>query len=268
MKRTDWPLALSVGVGRMNAASFDSLAEAGIHQVELSSGRIAPFYEEIDFPHRSVEIVELAREHGVEITSIHLPFGPFTEIDPSSPDPAVRENFLKIQTELLEAAAKAGIPKAIVHPSGEPYPAEERPERLARAIEVIGKLCATAVSLGVTLCLENLPRTCLCRTSDEMQLFLQEIPELKVVFDTNHSLVEDNVHYIRAVGDRIVTLHVSDYDFVDEKHWLPGEGKNDWPAVFAALEEVGYAGRFLYELKEGYSDAQIAENYRKLVLQA
>ena len=112
---------------------------------------------------------------------------------------------------------------------------------------------------------ENLPRTCLCRTSDEMLRFLRDIPALRVVFDTNHSLKEDNAHYIRAVGEKIVTLHVSDYDFIDEKHWLPLEGKNDWEAILTALEEVGYAGRFLYELRSGYTYEQVAENYRRLL---
>ena len=264
-KRTEWPLALSVGPACMNAESFDKLAGAGIHQIELSSGWAAPFYDVIDFPHRAGEIVKLAKDHGVTISSIHLPFAPFSELEPTTADPALRANGLKIHTELMLAAAEAGIGLAIVHPSGEPYPEEERPERLERAIEVIGKLNSEAVKAGIALCLENLPRTCLCRTSDEMQLFLKAIPELRVVFDTNHSLQEDNAHYIRTVGDKIVTLHVSDYDFIDEKHWLPGEGKNDWNGIFAALEEVGYSGRFLYELKEGYSYQQIAENYRWLM---
>ena len=263
--RKAWPLALSVGPEVMNAEGFDALAAAGIHQVELSSGTPGPFYDLIDFPHRSQEIAALAKVHGVEITSIHLPFAPFMEIDPSSPDPVVREKFLAIQTELLEASARAEIPLAIVHPSGEPYKEEERPARLSTAIEVIGTLCRRATALGITLCLEDLPRTCLCRTSDEMMMFLDAIPDLMVVFDTNHSLSEDNVHYIQAVGSRIVSLHVSDYDFIDERHWLPGEGLNPWEKILTALEEAGYQGRFLYELREGYTYPQVAENYRALL---
>ena len=262
--RNTWPLALSVRPETMNAAAFDELAEAGIFHIELSSGSIDPYYSMIDFPHRSKEITKLAAQSGVTISSIHLPFGPFAEIDPASTDPNVRKHFLRIQTELLEAASRAKIGLAIVHPSGEPYEESERKERLSCAIDTIGQLCRTAVSLGVTLCLENLPRTCLCRTSDEMRLFLDAIPELRVVFDTNHSLKEDNVHYIRTVGSRIRSLHVSDYDFVDEKHWLPGEGSNPWEEILSALEEVEYNGRFLYEVKNP-SPMKVAENYRRLI---
>ena len=263
--RKNWPLALSVGPGEMEPAALSAMSAAGIRQAELASGDIAPFFETLDFPHRAADTVKLARAHGVEISSLHLPFAPFEEIDPASFDPAVREYTVRTQTLLLRACGEAGIPLAVIHPSGEPYPENERAARMEAALETIGRLCDTAKENGVALCLENLPRTCLCRTSDEMLAFLRQIPDLKVVFDTNHSLTEDNVHYIRAVGEKIVTLHVSDYDFINERHLLPFEGKNDWPAILAALEEVGYQGRFLYELRSGYSYEQIAENYRKMM---
>ena len=263
--RKDWPLALSVGPGAMNRGDFEALAEAGIRELELSSGAIAPFYDVLDFPNKAKDIVSLARDCGVTVSSVHLPFGPFTEIDPASRDASVRARAIAVQSELLAAAGDAGIPLAIIHPSGEPYAEEERAERLEIAADVIGKIIGSASEAGVTLCLENLPRTCLCRTSDEMRFFLDRIPDLRVVFDTNHSLREDNVHYIKAVGEKIVTLHVSDYDFIDEKHWLPMKGKNDWAAILGALEEVGYSGRFLYESGAGLPYREIAENYRTLL---
>ena len=266
--RSSWPPALSVGPGEMNAAAFDAMARVGICQAELSSGDIAPYYETLDLPRRAAELAALARAHGVTISSLHLPFSPFAELDPASFDPAVRRYAVEKQSELLRACGAAGIGLAVIHPSGEPYLPRRRKDRLEAAVETVGRICETAQSCGVTLCLENLPRTCLCRTSDEMLRFLRDIPALRVVFDTNHSLKEDNVHYIRAVGEKIVSLHVSDYNFIDERHWLPGEGKNDWEAILTALEEVGYAGRFLYELRSGYTYEQVAENYRRLMARA
>ena len=41
---------------------------------------------------------------------------------------------------------------------------------------------------------------------------------------------------------------MSDYDLVDERHWLPGEGKINWKNVMAALEKIGYGGSFMYEI--------------------
>ena len=73
-------------------------------------------------------------------------------------------------------------------------------------------------------------------------------PNLGVCFDTNHLLSEKGEDFLRAVKDRLVTVHVSDFDYVNERHWLPGEGKIDWVSMIDAFDEVGYEGTFLYEL--------------------
>ena len=80
--------------------------------------------------------------------------------------------------------------------------------------------------------------------------------------ERSHTDVEDNA--IVKLGRRILTVHISDYDFIDERHWLPGEGKNDWNAILAALQAVGYAGPFMYEVRAYYSSAAVAENKKLL----
>lgn len=263
--RKNWKLALSVGPSEIKPESMTKLAKEGITEIELSCGSLAPFFDEFDYPHRSVELSRLAEENGVRISSVHLPFAPFGQIDPASLDEKVREYVVKVQSELIRAAGAAGVGIAVIHPSGEPYREDERDVRLAASREVIARLTDVATSAGMTLALENIPRTCLCRTHDEMCGYLEQIPDLRVCFDTNHCLLEDNCDYIRAVGDRIVTLHVSDYDFTNEKHWLPGVGKNDWERILSTLEEVGYNGRFLYETGSVGKCNEIAANRKMLM---
>ena len=260
--RKDWALAASRPVNLFEDKVLEAMKAAGIQYAELSSGNPEPYYETINFPKDSVALYQKAKDAGVTISSIHLPFG-VKWLDPAGKDPAGREKYAAMQCEIIEAAGKAGIPIVVVHPSAEPYQEEEREERLALAIESIRKLTEKAVSCGVTLALENLPRTCLCRTHEDMVKFLEAIPELKVCFDTNHCLAEDNAEYIRAVGDKIVTLHISDYDFINERHWLPGVGQNPWAKLLAVLEEINYSGKFTYEV--GASPAEIAENYNWLM---
>ena len=67
-------------------------------------------------------------------------------------------------------------------------------------------------------------------------------------FDTNHLLTEDNVHFVQQIQKKIVTTHVSDYDFINERHLLPGEGKVAWAALVDALEKTGYNGPLMYEV--------------------
>ena len=65
--------------------------------------------------------------------------------------------------------------------------------------------------------------------------------------------------FVKALGNKIVTLHVSDFDMVNERHWRPGEGKNDWKSILGALKEVGYAGPWLYEMDFGFPKTIIRE---------
>ncbi len=264
--RKNWPLAASRPAGKFGDEMLSDMQKAGVRYMELSSGAIPPFLETLDYLHNAKEIYAKAKSYDVTISSIHLPFSPFGTIDPCLADPELRKYMFELQSSLIKAAGDSGVEIAVIHPSGEPYKDEERPEKMKYAIDMIDKLTIAAKNAGMTLALENLPRTCLCRTHDEMEAFLSAIPDLRVCFDTNHNLSEPNAEYIRAVGSKIVTLHVSDYDFVDEKHWFPMDGGIDWQELLSVLEEVGYQGRFTYEtMPEGKTIFDLAENFEKLM---
>jgi sugar phosphate isomerase/epimerase len=188
----------------------------------------------------------LAEGYGVTVSSLHLPFS--QELDLSRTNPDARRAVVAHQSELMKRGAAAGIPLFVVHPSSEPIEDGERADRMACAKESLAILAELAESLGVTLAVEDLPRTCLGNCSDEMLDLLSAHSALRSCLDTNHLLGEDTADYVRRVGGRIVTVHVSDYDFINERHWLPGEGKQDFLAILAALGEVGYKGPWLYEL--------------------
>jgi sugar phosphate isomerase/epimerase len=190
--------------------------------------------------------VKMIAAHGLTVCSLHLPFS--RELDISLTDPAANAAVMAYQRALMTEASALGIPTFVIHPSSEPISDEDRPARMACAKKSLAALAEVAVSLGVTLAVEDLPRTCLGNCSAEMVELLSAHPALRSCFDTNHLLGEDTVAYIYNVGEKIVTTHVSDYDFINERHWLPGEGKQDFLAILAALGEVGYKGPWLYEL--------------------
>lgn len=264
--RYDWPLALSYDASKFSDEVLSAYQRAGIRYMEFSNGN-RDYFTESEYVKNAKTIFTKAKAYDVTISSIHLPFVPFVLLDPASTDRAVRDSIVAFQSELIKAAADSGVDIAVIHPSGEPYPEEERSMRLDCAVDTIGRLQKTAQEAGITLALENLPRTCLGRDSSDMLYFLRNIPALSVCFDTNHSLIEPNTAFIHAIGKKIVTLHVSDYDFADEKHWLPMKGKNPWNDIFRALEEVDYNGRFTYEIvfKDGETIADVADNYAALI---
>ena len=86
--------------------------------------------------------------------------------------------------------------------------------------------------------------------------------QIRICVDVNHFLQESSEDGVLALGSRIVTTHISDHDYINERHWLPGEGKINWMALIAAFERIGYDGAFNYEC--GTSVPEVKENYDKL----
>lgn len=237
--------------GRLDRTVFDACAAAGIQSVELSH-TYGHYMNELDFPRTAASFGRAARDAGVEVWSLHLPFSGLLDI--SSPDEAYRQVTMYTHRTLIRAAAEAGARVAVLHPSAEPIADDVRAEHLARSREGIAQLALDAAACGVALAVENLPRTCLCRRSGEMAGLLRGTGAY-AVFDTNHALDEDNIHFIDALtenGVRIASLHISDYGpdaagVLNERHRLPGDGINRWNELLAALERHGYTGPLMYE---------------------
>ncbi len=219
---------------------LSDFARAGIYYTEISLSKEK--CESFDFALAK----QYSEESGVKLWSFHLPFMPFTEIDISAPFLAKRS--VEYLSEYIKKGAAAGIEKFIIHPSGEPILPVFRRSRMEKAKESLFRLSACAKENGAVLCVEDLPRTCLGRDSDEIIELISVSDDLRVCLDTNHLLTESLPDFIRRVGSKIVTTHISDYDFKDEKHWLPGEGKIDWSEVVKALADIKYDGVWLYEV--------------------
>ena len=263
----DWKLGVSTAsCGKLDRDVFYAYAEAGIKAMEIS---LSPeMTDELD----PKEVLKLSGETGVDVWSFHLPFYPFETNNIASTDREIREHSVLLQAECIKKAAVTGAKVAVIHPSAEPNPDNERQERLKCAKASLAVLSRIAQQNGMLLAVEDLPRTCLGNTAEEMGELVSADEGLKVCFDTNHLLFGDNTEFVKALGEKIVTVHISDYDFTDERHWLPYEGKNDWEKILTALGKTGYSGPFMYEvsltddpsdLKRPHTFSDYYKNYKK-----
>ncbi len=230
---------------------FENYVRAGIMTMELSFAFTR--YDSLDW--KAIE--KRAAKYGVELWSLHLPF---VRVNPASTEKEKIEHTIAYFSELMKKAADIGVKTIVVHPSAEPDSSFVRAEAMKAAKESFARLANIAAEAGTVLAIENIPRACLCKNSAEMLELLSVDSRLRSCFDTNHLLEEDAVHYIKAVGNKIITTHVSDYDFKNERHWLPGEGKADWKGIITALKEVGYEGPWLYEM--GFEPSATIERRR------
>ena len=212
---------------------------------------------------------------GVDIRTVHADFG--AGLDLSSHDAATREKGIREFERALDLAVKTDARIVVVHPSTEPIEDEDRAERIRRAKRSIDVIADKASSEGKAVALELLPRTCLGRSAVELLELVDRVePETcGVCLDTNHLMGDYALlpAVVRTLGRRLFTLHCSDYDGVDEKHWPPLRGVIDWGSFVDALLESDFSGPFHYEAKlEGDTPAErlafLEGNYVELCLRA
>ena len=244
MNKNEFRLGLSTsGSLGIPKGIFEAYAEAGICAMEVCFDK--DYYENISWK----DICRKAKENGVELWSFHLPFQPYKKIDVSSTDSTIREYTVAYFSELIKQAAIADIKTIVIHSSGEHIEEEDRKARMNCAKKSLAELAEVAAQYGAVIAVENLPRTCLGRNSEEILELISADERLRVCFDTNHLLEQPIKEFIEKVNSKILTIHASDYDFKNERHWLPGDGKIDWPECIATLKNVGYTGPFMYELR-------------------
>ena len=259
----NYRLRLSKSIPFCSENFYDLLAEAKALDFpaidfDIASAWSKPELEAEYFLHLE-EGMKAVIESGIPVNCIHIPFG-----DRWNPCLLEEEARLAV-VEKFRAILKRTAPLKpfgyIVHGSFEPNGDEEREAKISQLVKSMREMADATESY---LCVEVLPRTCLLNTAKEAKRIIEEInlPNVRICVDVNHFLQEKSEDGVLLLGDLIKTTHISDHDYIDERHWMPGEGKIDWNKLIGAFEKIGYDGAFNYELTAPLAD--IKANYEKL----
>lgn len=251
MLMNDWEIGFSCNpyAERMKPV-FEHCKNAGVSAMEISfryNDRGFDYAKEIFYTADFDEIKKMSEDTGVKLWSYHLPFDGLA-LNVANHDEKIRQQTIELEKRMIEKIAEYDIGIAVLHPSSEPIDDKDRAESMKYAKQSILILNETAKKCGVTLAIENLPRTCIGRESCEIAEIIKEDSSLAVCFDVNHLLIESHKDFVESVGKRIKTLHISDYDFVNERHWAPGRGKINWKELFELLHKINYEGPFMNEV--------------------
>ncbi len=237
----NWKIGLSTGwQGRADREVFEFYRDNGIENMEVGMGHDNFF--KLDWE----ELGRNAKECGVNIWSVHLPFMPYKQVNFGDTEGPAREHTIEMAKYAIDNMSKLGIRHLVIH-SGVDFYAPDRESGFKTACASLAEIAEYGAPKGVTVCVENMPRTGFGNTIEEMKGLVNSHPALRVCFDTNHLLRNTHRDFIRELGDKIVTLHVSDYDFHDERHVFPYEGEIDWLEIVEELEKVNYNGVWMYE---------------------
>lgn len=238
----DWEIGLSTGWnGDASTEKFEFYAENGLKHMEMSMG-----HEAFLNIHWDVVVQNIKDYPTVNVWSVHLPFMPYKQINFGDTEGPAREYTIQMAKKAIDRMGELGIPHLVIH-SGVDMFNPDREACLQTACNSLAEIAEYGMPKGVTVCVENMPRTGLGRDITEMKQLVASHPALRVCFDTNHLLRNRHVDFVRELGDKIVTLHILDYDFLDERHVFPYEGDIKWIELVEELEKVDYNGVWMYE---------------------
>lgn len=247
------------GLDGLTYTKFRNLRNSGLKHVEISLTGLVNGEHPLPLPElrrRFAKIKEYADSAGINIWSIHMPYG--ADCDPAALDEKVRRESEKKYRSYIKTVAVLEPEYILFHPSAPRMSPGDRKGHIRQAVKTISALEKDAKRIGAGIVVENLrgPHVMrpdgtergLGRTVEEMTELMAALPEtIYAVVDLNH--IEHPERLIRALGNRVRSLHVCDSDQSRDCHFLPGRGTNDWAEIIAALYEVGYTGPWLYEIK-------------------
>lgn len=185
----------------------------------------------------------------------------------SDPNPSVRQTGLEGLMQGLRDAKAYGATSVLLVPAVVTKQVSYA-DAYARSVVEIKKAVPLAESLGVAIAIENVWNQFLLSPL-EAAAYADSFksPMVRWHFDVgnviNFGFAEQ---WVRTLGRRIAKVHVKEFSrkLRDEKGLRSGfqvnlmEGDSDWPAVMAALDEVGYSGWLITEQYRppGHTDAE------------
>jgi sugar phosphate isomerase/epimerase len=255
-------IGYSIPVTDITPAKMNYVKSVGISSIEIGIGGILE-KESLNFKYSDKAIDSILSnakkatdDAGIEIWSIHMPYGKY--IDISLSNEVEREKVVTLHKKILQFCQVLKPKIILFHPSWF-LELNERELRKSQMIKSANELNESVKDMNAIMVIENMlgPQLLLangkrerplCRSVEETVEIMNRLPkDIYSAIDVNHIKNPENL--IRAMGSRLRTLHISDGDGEKECHYFPcaGEGKNNWTQILSALNEVHYTGPFMYE---------------------
>lgn len=260
-------VSITTITGGLNHTQIQYLRDSDIRTFELNP---VNFFQDYDGAVRKA-LKKMLEETGKKAVSYHIPFTKADDV--SDPDEPLRLRAMSRLRALLKEAEFFGSEIIVLHPSTEPVNQNLRREHIAQLRKSMTEMEDEIRQKNLRVALEMLPRQCMGNTLADISRMLEGFSDVfGCCLDVNHLMGQYSLipSIVRDLGPKLVTLHISDYDGIDERHWMPGMGVIDWKAFLEALSDIGYRGPFNYELKiNGELPAQdwiaaIESNFRRM----
>jgi len=180
----------------------------------------------------------LVRESGLQVENAHVPFAKCNEL--WNEDAAVRDAAVSRHLAWLDECAEQDVPLVVMHLCSGDNPPAPTPAGMAGITRIVEE----AAARGIVIAAEN------TRKPAYVELALAEIasPHLAWCYDSSHERLWGTGDLLRRHGSRLAAVHFSDNDGKADRHWLPGDGVIDWPAVLRDFPRETYTAPITLEV--------------------
>jgi len=221
----DWSMGC-----RAELTAFEREAKIGLDGVQVSMGdRDGKDNCKLRQPDVQKQYLAASQQHHVAICSVAL--GVLNQI------PLKSEPYMAIWTlDTIEAAKNLGAPNILLPFFGKGELHADDETEMRRVMQVLKELAPRAEKAGVILGLEN------TITAEANLRIIEAVGSkfVQVYYDAFNLMQkgQDPAKEIRTLGRR----HICEIHFKEGGGYLGQTGKMDWPALVAALKEIGYEG--------------------------
>ncbi len=211
------------------------IAEAGFDAAMISWED-----EEAPWPIKKDQFPEIVRKMNLEITNIHAPFIGYNDIWQAS-RLEIKPKLRKFQG-FIKDCQRFDIPVMVVHTND----LDAFSPDLDKGRAFFSELVNTAEKYGVDLAVENVSR------QDLLEYLLSQIdhPRFGLCYDSSHDFLEvaNRGRILKSFKKRIKALHLSDNDFLKDRHWIPGEGKIPFDKLMPEILSIPGLETISYEV--------------------
>lgn len=238
------------------AQALEVLVEHGWEAFELSCEHVADLQR---LGPQAVREYAATRDRlGVDIPQCHATI----TANVASPDPARRAADLALIHRDIDTCSELGIRNIVIHPGGwEPVPDRATHDLVNKLrLEAFAELAEHCGRAGTRMAIENMAdgggglwgHRRFGAIVEEILDLIEQIasPLLGVCLDTSHANMQglNQPAAIRACGERLIALHISDNDGSGDQHRTPFYGTVDFAGIVQALREVNYPFNFNLEI--------------------
>lgn len=254
------PLAFSTNAFKQNTLheSVEAIADIGYGAVELMADLHHAYPRTLDGGRREA-LKQLLARRGMTVSNINA-FTHFVDGDTYHPtwiesDPALLKKRVDHTIACLHLAREFDCRTVSIQPGGPMIGSTMSYEKAAETFaETLAPVVATAKQLGVVVAVEPEPGLLIQTAGEYLRFkntFFKNDENVRMNCDIGHLFCvgDDPAEVIRGMPGQISHVHLEDIGANRvHQHLTPGKGVIGFKTVFAALNDIGYAGHVTVEL--------------------